>query len=172
MFSKNIKENFNEKEFHIENLLINSKTKLIYMNELNWIKYLVLEIALFQLIFFGMFSFYSITLVLFKLFLCYKIHKSLSTFRIYETSEIDEISCNIYSLTNFVQLMFLLNIIDALLNLLNFFRPIGYHEFLKGQHHLKFFYILVIISIIKCCVIYLVKYKIQKLHMRTEIDIQ
>ena len=73
MFSNEKKEIFNDPDFTLTNFMNNSKFKLSQLNDLKWINYILLEITIFQLIFFGLFSIFSIIVITLQIYLFYKI---------------------------------------------------------------------------------------------------
>ena len=170
MFSLEKKNNFsieNNQDF-INNESNDWKNKVNVVNDLKWLNFIFLEITLFQLIFFGIFPIFSIILVLLQIFLFYRINKILKIFPTFKTDELDEIAAEANKLLNFVQLTFLLSIIDILLIIFGIVKSIGYNEF-TNLYKQKFFYISIFFNLTKIVIIYFIKKKINKINLGTEI---
>ena len=168
MFSNEKKESFHNKDFEMSNFINSSKYKLTQLNNLKWINYFLIQIAFFQLLFFGIFSYLSIALIVPQLYLFYKIYNLFKGFPVYESCEIDRICCDINTYSNIIQFTFLINIIEFALFIFEILRPIGKKQFVGPNIH-KFYRIAISIGVLKLIVILLIKIKINRVNMRAEI---
>jgi len=168
MFSNEKKEIFNDPDFTLTNFMNNSKFKLSQLNDLKWINYILLEITIFQLIFFGLFSIFSIIVVTLQIYLFYKIYSFFKSFPVYESCEIDRLCIEISNLNNSTQIAFYINVIEIFLFIFKVNNSIGKDNF-SGIFSNKFNNITIFISVIKILIIYLIRMKINKANMRAEI---
>jgi len=168
MFSSEMKLSFSDRDLNMNNFINSSKYKLTQLNELKWINYFLIQITFFQLIFFGIFSLFSIALISLQLYLFYQIYNKFKVFPVYESSEIERISCEINAYSNKVQFTFLINVIEFILFVSQILSQIG-KDLLVGPFADKFYRMAISISALKIIILFLIKYKINKVNMRTEI---
>lgn len=143
--------------------------KLRLLSDLKWLNYLFIEFVVFQLIFFGMFSLFSLIIVPLQFIIFFRLHSILRKFPLYEDSEIDYLSSETKKLENISQFAVLLNILDFVFFYFELIWPIGIRKFNSFDLKQRFNLIILIITGLKVMVIYLMKMKIQRLNIRSAI---
>lgn len=168
MFSNEKKESFHNKDFNMSSFLSSSKYKLTQLNDLKWINYFSIQITFIQLIFFGLFSYLSLTIIVLQLYLSNKIYTLFRDFPVYDSSQIDKLSSEVYGYANFVQFTFLINIVNLAFFIFQITNPIGIEMF-SGPNSNKFYIVAVTIEFLRLSIIFLIRLKIHRVNLRAEI---
>ncbi len=147
------------------------KIQLRYLNDLKFLNFLFVEFLLFQMIFWGIFSLFSLFILPFQLIIFFKLHSILKNFPLFEESEIDFLSTETKRLENISQFTILLNIFDFGLLYFEIIMPFGKKKFEFDVYEIKNKFLLIefVITGLKIFIIYLMKMKIQRINIRSEM---